>query len=71
MYDDHEIRNDYNGYSNETAPFWNNASTSWSIYQGEANYDSHTVTASGHKPNYYDFTYGDVAFFVLDTRRYG
>lgn len=69
IYDDHEIVNDFNGYSNESAPLWTNASAAWSTYQGNANYDSYAVDSKGHKPHYYEFTYGDVAFFVLDTRR--
>jgi alkaline phosphatase D len=35
------------------------------LYNGQSNFDS--VTSGSH---YYNFTYGDVAFFVLDTRRH-
>ena len=35
------------------------------MYNADANYDS---PAEGQY--YYDFRYGDAAFFVLDTRRY-
>lgn len=70
IYDDHEIENDFNGYSNESTPIWANASNAWAAYQGQANYDSHLVDANGHQPYYFDFVHGDVAFFVLDTRRY-
>ncbi|KAF8311551.1 hypothetical protein DL93DRAFT_2060834 [Clavulina sp. PMI_390] len=72
IYDDHEISNDYNGYSNESTYIWANASSAWYTYQGQANYDSTVATkdANGNKPFYFDFSYGDVAFFVLDTRRY-
>lgn len=70
MYDDHELQNDYNGYGDDLSPMWANASSAWSTYQGDVNYDSYPVDSAGHKPNYYEFTYGDVAFFVLDTRRY-
>lgn len=69
IYDDHEIHNDFNGYSNESVPMWTNGSNAWAVYQAQANYDSHLVDANGNKPYYFDFMHGDVAFFVLDTRR--
>lgn len=59
VYDDHEFANDWS--TNETglykaavAPYWH--------YQGRANPPS--------AASYYTFTRGEVAFFVLDTRRY-
>lgn len=42
-----------------------NASRAYDIYNGQANPDSKT-----NGTYYYDFRYGDTAFFVLDTRRY-
>jgi alkaline phosphatase D len=42
-----------------------NASSAWNSYAGSTNHDG---PHAGE--NYYDFRYGDVAFFVLDTRRY-
>ncbi|KAJ7273422.1 PhoD-like phosphatase-domain-containing protein [Mycena rebaudengoi] len=63
-YDDHEIKNNFNGNGNDsTAPF-PNASDAFKIYNADPNYDS---VADHH---YYSFRYGDAAFFVLDTRRY-
>lgn len=63
VYDDHEIINDWSGnetglYADAIAPYWN--------YQGRANPPS----AWGPDESYYAFHHGDVAFFVLDTRRY-
>ncbi|KAI0303447.1 PhoD-like phosphatase-domain-containing protein [Multifurca ochricompacta] len=63
-YDDHEIINNYFGQSNDTPPFAN-AEDAFRIYNAEGNYDAHV---SGQ--HYYDFRYGDVAFFVTDSRRY-
>ncbi|KAH9977249.1 PhoD-like phosphatase-domain-containing protein [Lactifluus volemus] len=63
-YDDHEIINNYVGQSNDTPPFAN-ANDAFRIYNANGNYDPHVP---GH--NYFDFRYGDVAFFVMDTRRY-
>ena len=42
-----------------------NASHAYRLYNGQANYD-----AIYNDTHYYDFRYGDVAFFVMDTRRY-
>jgi alkaline phosphatase D len=42
-----------------------NASRAYEIYNGQANPDSKTDGVY-----YYDFRYGDTAFFVMDTRRY-
>ncbi|KAH9056623.1 PhoD-like phosphatase-domain-containing protein [Lactarius vividus] len=63
-YDDHEIINNYAGQSNDTPPFAN-ADDAFRIYNGGGNYDSHTPGE-----HYHDFRYGDVAFFVMDTRRH-
>ncbi|KAI0057090.1 hypothetical protein BV25DRAFT_1812930 [Artomyces pyxidatus] len=63
-YDDHEIINNYAGQSNDTAPFAN-ADEPFKIYNSDANYDS-----PAKDQHYFDFRYGDVAFFVMDTRRY-
>ncbi|KAH9063672.1 PhoD-like phosphatase-domain-containing protein [Lactarius deliciosus] len=63
-YDDHEIINNYAGQSNDTPPFVN-ADDAFRIYNGGGNYDSHTPGE-----HYHDFRYGDVAFFVMDTRRH-
>ncbi|KAI0003310.1 PhoD-like phosphatase-domain-containing protein [Russula compacta] len=63
-YDDHEFINNYIGQSNDTPPFAN-AEDAFRIYNGDANYDPR-----GPGLHYFDFRYGDVAFFVMDTRRY-
>ncbi|KAF8964137.1 PhoD-like phosphatase-domain-containing protein [Flammula alnicola] len=63
-YDDHEFVNNYVGKSEDVPPFVN-ASDAYNIYAGNANYDS-----SQPGQNFYDFQHGDVAFFVMDTRRY-
>ena len=68
IYDDHEIKNDFEGRSNEFTYLFPNASSAFAIYQGEANYHTYT-DVNGRPANYFDFKYGDVAFFVLDTRR--
>ncbi|KAI7914218.1 hypothetical protein M0657_009617 [Pyricularia oryzae] len=59
VYDDHEFANDWSAnetglYKAAVAPYWH--------YQGRANPPS--------AASYYTFTRGEVAFFVLDTRRY-
>lgn len=43
-----------------------NASQAYALYNADANYDSQ----DGNQSYYYDFRYADVAFFVMDTRRY-
>ena len=61
LYDDHEIVNDWSAqdtglYQPAMKAFWN--------YQGRAN------PPSKDGRTYYTFRKGDVAFFVMDTRRY-
>ncbi|KAF7338542.1 Alkaline phosphatase D [Mycena venus] len=63
-YDDHEIKNNYAGLGNDSQPPFPSASDAFKIYNADTNYDS---LADQH---YYNFRYGDAAFFVLDTRRY-
>jgi len=63
-YDDHEIFNNYIGQSNDTPPYAN-AEDAFRIYNADGNYDSRVPGQ-----HYYDFRYGDVAFFVMDTRRH-
>ncbi|PPQ90134.1 hypothetical protein CVT25_012303 [Psilocybe cyanescens] len=63
-YDDHEFVNNYGGNSLDVPPF-ENASNAYNIYAGNTNYDP---IHPGE--NFYDFQHGDVAFFVMDTRRY-
>lgn len=63
MYDDHEIFNDYS--SNDSDPRFAPANSAYHNYLGDANYQPSVPGA-----NYFNFTYGDSAFFVWDTRRY-
>ena len=62
--------NNYNGYSNDSSPLFQNASDVYSTFHGQANYGSNLLDVNGRPANYFEFQYGDVAFFVLDTRRY-
>jgi len=64
-YDDHEIANNFAGKSNDSTPPFPNASDAFRLYNALANYDS-----ADDGQHYFDFRYGDVAFFVMDTRRY-
>ncbi|KAL7283083.1 hypothetical protein ACG7TL_002507 [Trametes sanguinea] len=64
-YDDHEIINNYAGLGNTSLPPYPNATNAFELYNAEANYDP---TDEGQY--YFDFRYGDAAFFVMDTRRY-
>ncbi|KAI0747693.1 PhoD-like phosphatase-domain-containing protein [Daedaleopsis nitida] len=64
-YDDHEIINNYVGQGNDSQSPFPSASDAFQLYNAEANFDS------PHEGQYYyDFRYGDTAFFVMDTRRY-
>ncbi|KAK0483372.1 PhoD-like phosphatase-domain-containing protein [Armillaria novae-zelandiae] len=64
-YDDHEIINNYAGDGDDLKPPFPNASDAFEVYNANSNYDS---IHENHY--YYDFRYGDSAFFVMDTRRY-
>jgi alkaline phosphatase D len=65
IYDDHEIINNFSGENNDTKVPFLNASSAFKTYYGDANPEPNESDV-----NYYDFRYGDNAFFVLDTRRY-
>lgn len=65
IYDDHEIINNFAGENDESKTPFANASSAFKTYYGDANPDPHVSDV-----NFYDFRYGDNAFFVLDTRRY-
>ncbi|CAL1703852.1 unnamed protein product [Somion occarium] len=65
-YDDHEIINNYAGQGNDSKPPFPNATDAFQLYNSDANYDPH----ADKDAYYYDFRYGDVAYFVMDTRRY-
>lgn len=60
-----QIINNFAGLGNDSTPPFPNASNAFEIYNARANYDS--VDAGQY---YFDFHYGDVVFFVMDTRRY-
>ncbi|KAG7086714.1 hypothetical protein E1B28_002650 [Marasmius oreades] len=64
-YDDHEIINNFDGNNNDSKPPFYNASSAFRTYNANSNYDSPIDDVY-----YYDFRYGDIAFFVMDTRRY-
>lgn len=53
------------GEHNDSKPPYPNAADAFKLYNADANYDSM------HEGQfYYEFRRGDVAFFVMDTRRY-
>ncbi|CAE6535837.1 unnamed protein product [Rhizoctonia solani] len=65
IYDDHEFINNFGANGNDLTSPYLNASRAYEIYNGQANPDAKTKGVY-----YYDFRYGDTAFFVMDTRRY-
>ncbi|KAB5595684.1 hypothetical protein CTheo_922 [Ceratobasidium theobromae] len=67
IYDDHDfiLQNNFGANGNDSTPPFPNASRAYDLYNGQANPDSKT-----NGVYYYDFRYGDTAFFVMDTRRY-
>lgn len=60
-----QIINNYAGQGNASLPPFQNATNAFELYNAEANYD-----AIDEGQYYYDFRYGDAAFFVMDTRKY-
>ncbi|RKP35358.1 PhoD-like phosphatase-domain-containing protein [Dimargaris cristalligena] len=83
IYDDHEILNDWD--RRDAFPM-SNALRAYEEYNGWANPDapgqgknagsdapsasSTSLPVNQRRPTYFDFEYGDVAFFVMDARRY-
>jgi alkaline phosphatase D len=63
IYDDHEIVNDYD--QGPDTDLFKTAMLSWRRYTGSKNPDGLALGSS-----YYHFHYGDVAFFVVDTRQF-
>ena len=59
-----QIIDNYAGLANDTPPY-TNAEDPFKIYNSDPNYDP-----ASKGQHYYDFRYGDIAFFVMDTRRY-
>lgn len=59
------MQNNFGANGNDSTPPFPNASRAYDLYNGQANPDSKT-----NGVYYYDFRYGDTAFFVMDTRRY-
>ncbi|KAG6813101.1 hypothetical protein H0H92_013955 [Tricholoma furcatifolium] len=64
-YDDHEFINNFGASGNDSTPPYINASGAFKLYNSNANFDP--IHPGEH---YYEFRYGDSAFFVMDTRRY-
>lgn len=65
IYDDHEVLNNFSGEEARATGRYQNAISPFENYHAAANYDPI------HKNHYYyDFKYGDVAFFVMDTRKH-
>ena len=62
IYDDHDIANNWDMGESMVFP---NASVAYHIYNGASNPEPFRPGV-----NYYSFSYGDCAFFVMDTRRY-
>jgi len=60
-----QIINNFQGLANDLTPPFPNASDAFKLYNSNANYES-----TQKDQYYYDFRYGDIAFFVMDTRRY-
>ncbi|KAF5372929.1 hypothetical protein D9758_001787 [Tetrapyrgos nigripes] len=69
IYDDHEIMNNFAGDGNDSVVPFANAADAFQLYNANANYAP--TTKEGVPQDYhFDFRYGDVAFFVLDTRKH-
>ncbi|KAI0340220.1 hypothetical protein BDW22DRAFT_450134 [Trametopsis cervina] len=64
-YDDHEIINNYMGAGNDSTPPFASANDAFRLYNSQSNYEP-----AEPEQQYYHFRYADVAFFVMDTRRY-
>ncbi|KAG6910883.1 hypothetical protein DXG01_006566 [Tephrocybe rancida] len=66
-YDDHEAGfiNNFGASGNDSTPPYQNASGAFSLYNSNANFDP--ISPGEH---YYEFRYGDAAFFVMDTRKH-
>ncbi|KAJ2401742.1 hypothetical protein GGI23_001189 [Coemansia sp. RSA 2559] len=62
VYDDHEIKN--NWHSNDSPPM-GSAMAAYAEYNGRPNPPPPVPDVA-----YYNFTYGDIAFYAWDTRRY-
>lgn len=60
-----QIINNFVGEGNDSTPPFANAADAFRLYNADANFDP--LDSDTH---YYDFRYADVAFFVMDTRRY-
>ncbi|KAG6865886.1 hypothetical protein C0991_010967 [Blastosporella zonata] len=64
-YDDHEFINNFGASGNDSTSPYLNASGAFKLYNSNANFDP--IVPGEH---YYEFRYGDTAFFVMDTRRH-
>ena len=65
LYNPIQFINNFGGEGNASKSPYLSASDAFEIYNSNANYDP---PVPGE--HYYDFRYGDVVFFVMDTRRY-
>lgn len=63
IHDDHEIINDFDG--SESDPVLQPAMQAFDDYMGSANPNPIELGVK-----YYEYRYGDAAFFVMDTRSY-
>jgi hypothetical protein len=66
MYDDHEIINDYD--QGRHSDLFNETMHYWIHYYGQKNPSK--GDSVDHDALYYNFTRGDVGFFIMDTRMY-
>jgi alkaline phosphatase D len=57
--------NNYMGAGNDSNPPFASANDAFRLYNAESNYEP-----AEPDQHYYHFRYADVAFFVMDTRRY-
>jgi len=60
-----QIYNNFVGQANDSLAPFPNAADAFRMYNAEPNFDP--IHEGQH---YYEFRYGDVAFFVTDSRRY-
>ncbi|THV08076.1 Metallo-dependent phosphatase [Dendrothele bispora CBS 962.96] len=66
IYDDHEVINNYVGEGNGSVVPYASATDAYQIYNADANYAANKKAHDYH----YTFRYGDIEFFVMDTRKY-
>jgi alkaline phosphatase D len=67
IFDDHELMNDWD---KRQSPPYATAVSTWQQYVGNKNPDSFRSSSTNNIYHYYAFYYGNVAFFVMDTRSF-